>query len=364
MRHFLLLFLSIGFFISCDDETSKRRANELPFNQEELIQNWTQSYIKPAYDAYTSSTIKLKEADKNFATTTNLENFLALRSAYEEAYLIWQDVAFLDLGPAEANDLLAYTNYFPTNTEKINDAIASNEFDLERLSNKNAQGFPAIDYLLFGKESTDLDFIAYYKNSPNAKAYLSALIDKLHQLADEVNSKWKGSYATTFQENINNTASGSTQVLLNAYIKYFEQQLRKEKIGDPIGKFASKRPQNVEAYYSQSFSKSLLRRGTTSMFMFFNGNSYLDQNEGYGLTNALQEANAPSVANNIVLQFDAILKSIELLDDNFAQMIEDDVKIKLLFNTYDKLQENVFYMKTDMIKAIQVSINYQDNDGD
>jgi hypothetical protein len=48
-------------------------------------------------------------------------------------------------------------------------------------------------------------------------------------------------------------------------------------------------------------------------------------------------------------------------DDLYQQVLSDNAK---MLQSFDAMQRNVAYMKTDMVSAMSISIDYADTDGD
>ena len=66
-----------------------------------LLENLTNNFILPAFDAYKNNIENLDLASTTFANSPSIPNLTNLRSSWVNALLTWQDVAMLDFGPAE-----------------------------------------------------------------------------------------------------------------------------------------------------------------------------------------------------------------------------------------------------------------------
>ena len=66
-----------------------------------------------------------------------------------------------------------------------------------------------------------------------------------------------------------------------------------------------------------------------------------------------------TIINN---QFTTIYSANALLSDSFSdQVFTDNSK---MLSAYDELQRNVIYFKTDMMPALNITVDYVDADGD
>jgi hypothetical protein len=74
----------------------------------------------------------------------------------------------------------------------------------------------------------------------------------------------------------------------------------------------------------------------------------------------MTETNILSLA--IITKFDESEQLINNLNDNFADQIITNNS--LMINVFDKLQEGVILLKTDLLSVLSISVDYIDADGD
>ena len=143
------------------------------YDRTAMLENYADNYILPAYDAFNASCQDLHNAAVIFIFTTDQENLDALRIAWKNTLLIWQDVAFLELGPAANISLRSQVNLYPVDTNLIKDLIDQGSYDLQLPGNFVAKGFQSLDYLLYGIASTDAAILEYYQTTPQAKDFIN-----------------------------------------------------------------------------------------------------------------------------------------------------------------------------------------------
>ncbi|MEQ8907233.1 imelysin family protein [Ekhidna sp.] len=366
---FGLIALAGLILIGCsEDENGPATDN---FDRQAMLESWADHIIVPGYESYVSALGELNAKAEIFTTTPTLENLTSLRGAWLDANLAWQKVAMFEIGKAEAITLINFTNIYPTNTGDLIKTIESGEYDLTYISKQDEQGFPAIEYLIYGVRETDQAIVDLYAqemaNHP-FKIFLLDLTNRLETLAQLVLDDWKNGYRDTFVNNSGSEATSSVNKLVNDYIFYYEKHLRAGKIGIPAGVFTGTvAPEKVEGYYSGT-SKELFMAGLDAMNAFFNGKSP-DSNlavEGEGLKSYLDFAQGVSEGENIGelinAQFDLAKTKAEALDADFSLQIENDNM--LMLEAYDELQKNVINMKVDMLQALNIRVDYVDADGD
>jgi hypothetical protein len=284
--------------------------------------------------------------------------------------LIWQDVAFLEFGPASNISLRAQTNVYTVDVTLIQSNISSGTYNLASGSNFDAKGFQTIDYLLYGVAATDTDIVAYYTNNANAKKYLQDVVDELKANASAVKSEWDNSYTSSFIANGASNAQGSAiSDMLNSLNLHYEAYVRKGKIGLPVGAFNTfsnqTLPVHVEGYYSNQ-SLPYVYRSLSSLKTFINGNNYLTNVNGEGLDDYMSYVNAQSggqpLGSLINNQFSTIQSALGNINDPLSR--EVDVNTSGVNTVYQKMQQMVGYLKIDMTNALEVLVTYQDSDGD
>lgn len=358
---FSLIVLVGMTLIGCSEDKSGPVTDN--FNRKAMLENWSDNIIIPGYESYVSALEALGTETEIFTSTPSLDHLTSLREAWLDANLAWQKVGMFEIGKAEAITLINFTNIYPANTEDIISSIESGEYDLTSVSKQDEQGFPAIEYMIYGVRDSDQAIVDLYAqemaNHPY-KTYLLALTDRLEILTKSVLHDWKNGYRDAFVSNSGSEATSSVNKLVNDYIFYYEKHLRAGKIGIPAGVFSgSTAPQKVEGLYSGK-SKVLFMTGLEAMQDFFNGE------QGESLKSYLEFVNTitrgEDLAGTIDVQFDLTITQAEALPTNFSTQVESDNSVML--QTYDELQKNVVNLKVDMLQALNIRVDYVDADGD
>ncbi|MTI21061.1 peptidase M75 superfamily protein [Fulvivirga sp. RKSG066] len=370
MKKVLSVFLVVLVFWACSED-GEPTIEETPsdnFDRKAMLVNWADNIIVPGYTAYAESTTNLVEAKDAFITLSNEDNLADLRSAWKDAYIAWQKVSMFEIGKAEQITLRAYTNIFPTDASEIESKITQEDFDLSLPSSRDAQGFPALDYLLYGAAETDAALVARFNEEQALKDYLSTVTDKLNSLAKTVLNDWENGYRTTFVEKSGSDASSSVNKLLNDYMYYYEKALRAGKVGIPAGVFSDggTLSDRVEAYYNREISKELLMTGLQASIDFFNGVHFDGTTAGESLHSYLDFVQTISEGENLSAlinnQFNSASDKGNTLNNNLYEEVETNNTAML--QTYDELQKNVVLMKVDMFQALNVKVDFVDADGD
>ena len=370
-RFHSLIFLFI-FLLSCSEDNSTPASSD-NYDRKELLSNLVNNIIIPAHQNFNNQLQLLESTVTSFDDDRSVSNLEMIQDQFIVAYRAWQYIEMFNIGYAEEIYYASKMNIYPANTTRILENIYSDNVDLDGNSNQfSAQGFPAIDYLLFGVAENNIQILDIYSIDNNSTfTYLNLLVSKMIENTDAVIDYWE----TNRQDFINstgNTSSSSLNMLANDFVYYYEKGLRANKIGIPAGVWSGEIPQNVEAYYKSDISKILAIEGLQASTNFFKGIHFGEsQTNGEGLydylaylddTNYSDSSMFIGLQDDILDSFDNSMIKLEQLNNNFALQIETD-NIKML-EAYDAIQQGVVRLKTNMLSILGISVDYYDADGD
>lgn len=366
MWKYLVVFFIPVYLSSCiGDAPSKEKDN---FDRSALLVHWADDVIIPAWQKYDAKIKILEEAWILFNNDKSLDHFVALQQQFVAAYESWQHVSPYNIGKAEEISLRNYTNIFPSDADGIEENIQLSSINLDLPSNYDKQGFPALDYMLFGIKSSSQASFEFYDDKKNSKylSYLDLLMSQLVSKSDEVGSSWSV-YRESFIANNGSSATSSVNKILNDYVFYYEKFLRAGKVGIPVGVFSVKPfPEKVEAYYKRNISKKLLKEALSEVRFFVHGAAKDQPTPAHSLESYmiyLKDLNKSADLHlQILAQLDVIDQIVESLPDDFYTGMNENPTIFL--NAYDEMQKLVALLKVELFQLIDVKVDYVDADGD
>lgn len=359
-----ILFLST-FIISCGDEDPGPIGNTT-FDRKALLTVWADDIIIPRLEAYVSSLNELKVSKDAFVSRPTAITLSDIRDKWLRASLNWQGVSMFEIGKAEELNLRSFTNIYPTDIDEINANIATQNFNLELPSNYDAQGLPALDYLLFGTGDSAQEVLDAI-NDQNTLSYINDLVERLYDLASEVADSWNSGYRQTFIDNDGSSATASVDKVVNDFLFYYEKFLRAGKVGIPAGVFTGNPLSNaVEAPFSNDYSIDLFQEGFIKVKEFFNGVSHSGSNSSTSLKTYLETAqndiNADDTSALIADQWQKVDQRLSDFNLSFREQVESDNS--KMTDLYDELQKVVPFLKVDMMQALNIQVDFVDADGD
>jgi predicted lipoprotein len=267
-----------------------------------------------------------------------------------------------NIGPAEQFFYHYKMNIYPANTNDIEGFIESGDFsNLNNALYNAAQGFPAMDYMLFGIAQNDSSIINLYDDLDlNYNPYLLDITDRMVSNTDNVLTEWD-SYRDSFLASTENNATSSINKMTNDFIYYYEKGFRANKIGIPIGVFSngSNFPSKFEAYHKQDVSGILGLEAFDAIKAFFNGN---DNPSLKHLIDAAAIGDLTNLSSEINEQFDDAYTEFQELNVNFVEQLQ--IGPGQLNSIYDEIQAGTVLLKTEMLSVLQIATDYVDADGD
>ena len=369
MKKTFAIFLTLILVVACSTDDSGNGTSD-NFDRSSMLSNWADNIIIPAYQNFSVKLEAMGTATQAFTSTPNQANLDELRLKCLDAYKAWQHVEMFNIGKAEEITYRFYMNVYPTNTADIQNNIATGTYDLNDVNNQDAQGFPAIDYLINGLADTDQGIISFYTTDPdsdNYKIVINDISQYMMALTQTVLNDWENGYRDTFVSNSGNTVNSAVNKLVNDFIFYYEKGLRANKIGIPAGVFSSTPlPEKVEAYYKKDVSKMLAAESLTAVKRFFNGTHFNSNATGSSLVTYLDYLNTIKEGSDLSFlinnQFNTAEENLLALNNDFtAQINSDNSKMT---QTFDELQRAVVLLKVDMLQALNISVDFVDADGD
>lgn len=384
-KNVLIIFILLVFGCqTSDDDTQLDSISEIPavnsednlneessttmksFDREQMLTFIVNHIIIPSFNNLETNLGELKTSFDLFNESVTEDNLTDLRNKWLDAYKAWQSVEIFNIGKAMEDYYLFKSNIYPVDTTRVKSNIKNGTYDLENPNNYSAQGFPTIDYLLYGLDNEPSKVIIHLRDNSKNRDYLGAIINKLVDNTKAIKDNWNTT-KEEFVKSTENTASSNLNMMVNDFIYYYEKGFRANKFGIPGGVFSSKAlPDKVEGYYSRVFTKELALAAMTSIKNFFNGISF-ENNEVKGqclksYLDNIESSKEKLLSDEINAQLDIAEKSINQLDNSFVSQINSD--LTNLLRTYDDIQATVVLLKVDMLQVLNINVDYADADGD
>lgn len=352
----LILFSAIAListFTAC-----KKKVIDSPddFDKASLLKQISDEIIVPRYSSLNTRMGELAATWESFKSNPTPNNLSEVRAKWLNANLLFQRVKVFNFGPAIDHGLKSSFGTFPTDTTKILANTLNSSVDLNSLSNLDAVGFPALEYLFYRTNA-----ISSLSTQPEVTQYVDAILVKMQTEIANVLTAWQNGYAASFKNSTGTEVTSGFSLLINAFNQDFELA-KNAKLGIPIGKQSLGIPQleYEEAPYSK-LSLLLLAENLISLNQLYAGDGH-NGVTGVGFDDYLIALEKNNTHAQIQDRFNFSFSKLASLGNDLAYAVQNSAGD--LDELYVNLQAMVVHLKTDMTSAFGVLITYQDNDGD
>lgn len=361
----LLVLLLLAGMIACDPKPVGPADN---FDRKAMLQNFADQLIQPAYNQLQSQADQFHAKVLGFNVDPSAQRLLELQDLWAAAYADWQFANAYNFGPAGESGLrkglIEEIGTFPASTTKIEAAIASGQWNVEDF-NRDARGFLAIEYLLFGQNQSTDALVTAFAADANRRNYLAVLALHLRDRSNEVLTAWNGAYRTEFIDNDGTEVGSSTSLLYNEFVRSYES-MKNFKLGLPLGKRPGQtqsEPQLVEAFFSGQ-SLNMLKAHVAALENIWLGRSRSGQ-DGIGFREYLENVQG---GNELIASTEtqlaalkAALVAVPETPTLSEQISGDDSLVEALYVEFSKMTR---FFKSDLSSLLGISITFSSSDGD
>lgn len=353
----IILILSLGILFSCKDKKDKDDEKN-DFNKKALLENISANIILPSLAQFQAEISDLKSSFEIFKNNPTNGNLDEVKMNWKSSYLTWQTLKIFDFGPVREIGFKSATGTYPVSVSKVESNINNGGYNLSAVSNLDAIGLNALDYLFYKTNA-----LTEFQNNPAYVTYANDVIQKLFNETQLIVNGWT-SYQSAFNASTGTSSTSSFSEFVNEFNRDFELA-KTAKVGIPIGKanLGLSNPEYVEARYS-GISFDLLIESIKALKATYNGKNFKNGSAGIGFSDYLVQLEKTNLDDVINQKFDLILASAEVFTVTLEEAINDPSMENQLDKLYLHLQQQVVNIKTDMTAAFGVLITYQDNDGD
>ena len=326
----------------------------------DLLTNQVNEVIIPTMVTYQSKMTSFVSAVNGLAVSIDTTNLKATRDAFKDAYLAYQAVAVHNYYATANAGLVENTNLYPVDPSVLSNLISNRSYNFGTSAQMRANRFPALDYMLYHAA----DGVAYFSADNNRIDFLTALVTSMKSKSDDLVTQWTGNLRTNFISNGGTALGSSISVQLNEGLVYYEDHIRENKVGIPIGKLGpndspiAADATKIEAYHqsvatsNEDFTLALLKAAIEEMEDFYLGESSLQVN-GIGYDDMLIIRNKAAVDQDIKTIFATIYAKI-----NERNSISGNQEL------YNIIQALITIYKSDLLPLLNVQDADGLNDGD
>ncbi len=363
---FLLLFVLFAVVECKKKKLSEEEEEENSFDKSGMLSNYSSNVIIPNIHIAKNAMDSFAVAYHNFTANKTVQTLITARQKFIMAYKDYQKMELFGFGPADNEIVYANFNTFPTDTPLILSNITNGGYNLATVSNLDAKGFPAIDYLLNSTGYSDAQIVDLFVNSANRVNYVNDCITDMQTKTNNILNGWNNGYQSTFN-NSKGSEIGSSLGLLVNNLNFQLDLMKNAKVGIPLGKKSAGTllPDKCEAYYTNTISVSLVKACLENIENVYLGRS-VTGNDGLGIDDYLDalkaQSNSGTLNDAIKNQFAITKSKLNLVNEPLSSAVVND--FATVDAAYVEMVKLLVLLKTDMPSALGIVITYQDGDGD
>ncbi|MBO6517061.1 MAG: imelysin family protein [Bacteroidia bacterium] len=357
-RATLVALLFTLLISSCKDDPTGQTSCLDDYDVTPLLTHYADDIIVPGYQGLLKSCTELQTSLEAFTSNPDEEGLDMLRGKFISSYTAWQSVAMFEFGPAEEVFLRNSLNNFPLNQAQTVAKINNADLDFSSPS-EYTKGYPALDYLLFGLDTSSLAIVDSFSQSSKYSNYLAGVVNDMLNRVQTILTDWE-SYGADFKNRTGSAAGESLSLLVNGLNENYES-IKRDKLGVPSGvlSLGFTNPKEVEAYYS-GISVALTKEALEASKQVFSGG------DGIGMDDVLNhlktEKDGVPLTELINDQFDLAIESVNKISGALSDAVDNDNATVL--EAYKAVAEQVILIKSDMPSVMCIAITYVDNPSD
>lgn len=362
--------------LSCGGGVGGGQQSSLPTTQPgrltRLLEDLAARVVVPRYEAMTAAFVDLDAVTDAFCTAPGEERLESTRGAWRRAMESWVEASVFLLGPVgdDNRDLRVEfwpdaNNNVPRGVEQM--LVRDDVLSAETLARQSvaAQGLPALEVLLF---ESDLDVLASFTSGARASrrcAYARAITGNLLGIARAIGDGWTsdGGYAAQLARagrgsDVFATREAAIDEVVNGLVTALSVT-RDDRLADPLGgaTAADAKPFRAESVLSGNSLANVAAalRGLQAIY---------DAGNGFGFDDYLRDSGRDALASSIAAEFAALQTGIASIPVPLADAVQDETMRPAVVALVDHATTLSGLIATDLSEAMDVTIGFNENDGD
>jgi len=357
-----LVVVFMGALQACSSDESEEDDESDVSDYIALLTHQFDEVLIPTMESYQTEITNFENTLISVASTIDEATLATLRQHFESAYLAYQSAAVHDYFSTSTVDLVELTNLYPIEISTLDELITSESRAFEDISHARANGFPAIDYMLYGPD----DVLTYLNEDTKRIDFLKALISDMKSRSDELITQWNN-LREPFISSDGTGLGSAISSQLNGSLSYYEFTVREDKVGIPIGRVGPNDSPidpdatKIEAYYhslasgNEDFTLLLVQTAVEEMEDIYLG-STSSGTDGQGYDDLLAAREQTAIDSDIKAQFATIYAEI----GSRGSINSEDNNAVL----YNAIQGLVTLYKSDLFPILNIQDADGANDGD
>lgn len=337
-----------------------------------ILEDLAYAVAVPQYQAMTGAFADLQGATAAFCAARDAAGLETARAAWRHAMETWLTASTVDLGPIGDDNRSLRIEFWPDANNNVPRAVdqmlqRDDALSAEILARQSvaAQGLPALERLLFDPEIDTLTAFTSGERAARRCVYAQAIAGNLLAIAQQVEAGWTadGGYAAQLASagrgsNVFATRESAIDEVVNGLVTTLSV-VRGNRIADSLGgdTAAEAKPFRAESVASGNSlaNISAVLRGVASS---------LGAGPQFGFQHYLQDSNRDALAAQLFGEIDTLQSLAVSIPVPLADAVQDDAQRPRVVEMLDHATTLTKLVETDLSQAMDVTIGFNENDGD
>ena len=329
----------------------------------------TSAVIVPTYKQIDTDAASLVSASKALQSGASTTTLAAAQAAWRAARKSWNNAEAFRFGPVVSLNVQNAIDFWPARPTTI-DAYVTGTGPVDATSyaalGSNAQGYHAIEYILFDSSNGDAAVLAKLTTDAAAARRLSYLVLAATDLQAKT-TQLRQAWDPDFAREVSNAGTGSVlfpsgkaavDQIVNTTI-FALDDVAGTKIGKPYGN------KNAGKFLADQEESPLSDNSINDMLdaLASAKNTYTGAAGGTGISSLVRSKNADLDAQ-VLAAFDTAASKVNAIPAPFRTAITDDAKRPAIGDAYQACRALKNLMQVQVANTLGTTLQFNDNDGD
>lgn len=337
-----------------------------------LLEELADGVIAPQYAAMTRAFAALDGAATRFCAAPDASGLETLRGAWRGAIEAWLAASTVQFGPIRDDNRRLRIEFWPDGNNNVSRSVQqvlarTDELTAETLARQSvaAQGLPALEQILFER---DTDVLASFTTGDRAArrcAFVTAIAGNLLAIAQAIEAEWSDEDGFARQlagagrdSDAFATREAAIEEVVNSLVTSVEVT-KNNRIADPLGgeTIADAKPFRAESFLSANSLANVAHaiRGLEE--------AYTGDDE-FGFEDYLRSLGRVTLATQIATDLQAVRALAEAIPVSLADAVQSEAERARVVELLDRATTVTRLIKNQLSEAMQVTVGFNENDGD
>lgn len=338
-----------------------------------LLEDLGNRVVVPRYASMTTAFGALENRAAEFCAAPSAGGLDGLRAAWREATERWIEASIIQFGPIQEDNRRLRIEFWPDRNDNVPRSVRqvlarTDELTAETITRMSvaAQGLPAMEEVIF---TPDVDVLATFTTDASATRrcdLVEAIAGNLHTIAETVEAEWRRSGGGWVDQlaragrgsDVFATREAAIEEVVNSLVTVVEVT-KNNRIGDPLGgeTIADARPFRAESFLSANSFPNIIS-AVEGLQAAYTGH------DNFGFDDYLKELDRVTLNTEIETEFRAVLEIAAQIPVPLAEAVLDEAYRPVVVDLFDRATLLTRLIKNQLSAAMQVTVGFNENDGD